>query len=131
MDAQAQAPVATAKSIAAPPSGRVAVLSAGSIESVPATALATPGISAPAAVGDVSPLSPTESDRLFRASVTRRSCSEWTRRSVTHPRARFGMGGRRKTSRMGAGGTMRQAVTVLSQLKKDEDGATLTKYTQR
>jgi Flp pilus assembly pilin Flp len=24
---------------------------------------------------------------------------------------------------------MRQAVTVLSQLKKDEDGATLTKYT--
>ena len=40
MDAQAQAPVATAKSIAAPPSGRVAVLSAGSIESVPATALA-------------------------------------------------------------------------------------------
>jgi Flp pilus assembly pilin Flp len=38
-------------------------------------------------------------------------------------------GGRRKTSRMGEGGTMRQAVTVLSQLKKDEDGATLTKYT--
>ena len=28
-------------------------------------------------------------------------------------------GGRRKTSRMGEGGTMRQAVTVLSQLKKD------------
>lgn len=38
-------------------------------------------------------------------------------------------GGRRKTSRMGEGGTMRQAVTVLSQLKKDEDRATLTQYT--
>jgi Flp pilus assembly pilin Flp len=30
---------------------------------------------------------------------------------------------------MGEGGTMRQAVTVVSQLKKDEDGATLTMYT--
>jgi ABC-type branched-subunit amino acid transport system substrate-binding protein len=55
VDAQAQAPVAAARSIAAPPSGRVALLSAGSIDSVPATALANPGGSAPAAVGDVSP----------------------------------------------------------------------------
>ena len=52
---QTQTPVAAAKPIAAPPSGRAAVLSAGSINSLPGTALANPGVSAPGAVGDVSP----------------------------------------------------------------------------
>ena len=51
---QTETPVATAKSTAAPPSGP-AVLSAVSIDSVPANALAKPGVSGPAAVGDVSP----------------------------------------------------------------------------
>jgi hypothetical protein len=51
---QTETPVATAKSTAAPPSGP-AVLSAVSIDSVPAKALAKPGVSGPAAVGDVSP----------------------------------------------------------------------------
>ena len=50
-----ETPLATAKSTAAPPSGPAAVLSAGSIDSVPANALAKPGGSGPAAVGDVSP----------------------------------------------------------------------------
>jgi len=53
-DTQTETPVATAKSTAAPPSGP-AVLSAVSIDSVPANALAKPGVSGPAAVGDVSP----------------------------------------------------------------------------
>ena len=50
-DTQTETPVATAKSTAAPPGP--AVLSA--IDSVPANALAKPGVSGPAAVGDVSP----------------------------------------------------------------------------
>jgi branched-chain amino acid transport system substrate-binding protein len=54
VDTQTETPVATAKSTAAPPSGP-AVLSAVSIDSVPAKALAKPGVSGPAAVGDVSP----------------------------------------------------------------------------
>ena len=54
-DTQTETPVATAESTAAPPSGPAAVLSAGSIDSVPANALAKPGVSGPAAVGDVSP----------------------------------------------------------------------------
>ena len=54
VDTQTETPVATAKSTAAPPSGP-AVLSAVSIDSVPANALAKPGVSGPAAVGDVSP----------------------------------------------------------------------------
>ena len=54
-DTQMETPVATAKSTAAPPSGPAAVLSAGSIGSLPTTALANPGGSAPGAVGDVSP----------------------------------------------------------------------------
>jgi ABC-type branched-subunit amino acid transport system substrate-binding protein len=54
-DTQTRTPVAAAKSIAALPFGRVAVLSTGSIDSVPVSALANPGVSAPAAVGDVSP----------------------------------------------------------------------------
>ena len=54
-DAQTETPVATAKSTAAPPSGPAAILSADSIDSVPANALAKPGVSGPAAVGDVSP----------------------------------------------------------------------------
>jgi branched-chain amino acid transport system substrate-binding protein len=57
-DAQTETPVATAKSTAAPPSGPAAILSAGSIDSVPANALAKPGVSGPAAVGDVSPRQP-------------------------------------------------------------------------
>ena len=55
VDTQTQTPVAAAKSIAAPPSGQAAVLSVGSIDSLPATALANPGVSSPGAVGDVSP----------------------------------------------------------------------------
>jgi hypothetical protein len=99
VDARAQAPVATAKSIAAPPSGRVAVLSAGSIESVPATALATPGVSASAAVGDVSPpqsdgVEPTiqgvsDKEILFGMAAPFSGASQGTLRN----------GGRRKTSR--------------------------------
>jgi branched-chain amino acid transport system substrate-binding protein len=54
-DTQTETPVATAESIAAPPSGTAAVLSAGSIDSVPANASAKPTVSGPAAVGDVSP----------------------------------------------------------------------------
>ena len=53
-DTQTETPVATAESIAAPPSGTAAVLSAGSIDSVPANASAKPTVSGPAA-GDVSP----------------------------------------------------------------------------
>ena len=55
VDTQMQAPLAATRAITIPPSGPVAVLSAGSIDSVPATALANPRVSAPAAVGDVSP----------------------------------------------------------------------------
>jgi branched-chain amino acid transport system substrate-binding protein len=55
LDTQTRTRVAAAESIAAPPSGRVALLSAGSIDSIPATALANPGVSVPGAVGDVSP----------------------------------------------------------------------------
>jgi ABC-type branched-subunit amino acid transport system substrate-binding protein len=55
VDTQTQTPVAAAKPIATPPSGQAAVLSAGSIDSHPATALANPGVSPPGAVGDVSP----------------------------------------------------------------------------
>jgi branched-chain amino acid transport system substrate-binding protein len=53
-ETQTETPLATAKSTAAPPSGPAAVLSAGSIDSVPANALAKPGVSGLAAVGDVS-----------------------------------------------------------------------------
>jgi ABC-type branched-subunit amino acid transport system substrate-binding protein len=55
VEAQAQTPVAAAKSIFAPPSAPVVALLAGSIDSVPATASVNPGISAPGAVADVSP----------------------------------------------------------------------------
>jgi branched-chain amino acid transport system substrate-binding protein len=55
VDTQGQTHVAAAKSSAAPPSGAAAVLSPGSSGSLPATALASPGVPAPAAVGDVSP----------------------------------------------------------------------------
>jgi ABC-type branched-subunit amino acid transport system substrate-binding protein len=55
VDAQTQTPVAAAKSTAAPPSGRAVASSTGSIGSLPTTALANPGGSAPGAVGDVSP----------------------------------------------------------------------------
>jgi branched-chain amino acid transport system substrate-binding protein len=55
VDTQAQTPLAAAKSSAVPPSGAAAVLSAGSSGSLPAAALANPGVPAPAAVGDVSP----------------------------------------------------------------------------
>jgi branched-chain amino acid transport system substrate-binding protein len=61
-DAQTETPVATAKSTAAPPSGPAAILSAGSIDSVPANALAKPGVSGPAAVGDVSPRQSDEAE---------------------------------------------------------------------
>jgi branched-chain amino acid transport system substrate-binding protein len=54
-DTQTQAPLGAAKSSAAPPSGLAAALSPGSSESLPAAALANPGVPAPAAVGDVSP----------------------------------------------------------------------------
>jgi branched-chain amino acid transport system substrate-binding protein len=54
VDAQVQTPLAAAKSSAAPPSGPAAVLAPGSSGSLPATALANPGVPAPAAVGDVS-----------------------------------------------------------------------------
>jgi hypothetical protein len=48
-----------------------------------------------------------------------------------HPEARPGSLDMpvRKASRMGEGGTMRRAVTILGQLKKDEDGLALTMYT--
>jgi len=55
---EAQSPVAAAKSIAAPSSGLATVPPAGSIDSVPATALASPEVSAPGAVSDVSPRQP-------------------------------------------------------------------------
>jgi branched-chain amino acid transport system substrate-binding protein len=58
VDTQSQTPLGAAKSSAAPPSGPAAVLSPGSGGSLPATALANPGIPAPAAVGDVSPRQP-------------------------------------------------------------------------
>ena len=55
VDTQTQTPVAAAKSTAGPPSGRAVASSAGLIGSLPTTALASPGGSAPGAVGDVSP----------------------------------------------------------------------------
>ena len=55
VDTHTQTPVAAARSIAAPPSEPATVVSADAIGSVPASALANPAVSAPAAVGDVSP----------------------------------------------------------------------------
>jgi branched-chain amino acid transport system substrate-binding protein len=55
VDTQTQTPVAAVASIAAPPSGRGAASSPSSVDSLPATALANPGVSSPGAVGDVSP----------------------------------------------------------------------------
>ena len=58
VDTHTQTPVAAARSIAAPPSEPATVVSADAIGSVPASALANPAVSAPAAVGDVSPRQP-------------------------------------------------------------------------
>ena len=54
-DTQTQTPLATAKPIALPGSAQAAVLTADSADSAPATVLANPAGSTPAAVADVSP----------------------------------------------------------------------------
>ena len=55
VDMSTQNPVAATKSMTAPPSGPAAVRPSGSIDSLFATAFVNPGVSAPGAVGDVSP----------------------------------------------------------------------------
>lgn len=62
LDAQTQTPIAAAKSIAAPSSGLAAVPAADSIDSVPATALATREVSAPGAASDVPARQPDGSE---------------------------------------------------------------------
>ena len=129
MDAQAQAPVATAKSIcrAALRAGRRPF---GGLDRVSSRdRFGRPG--------------GFSACRCWRRFTSQSDGVGLTIHGVSDKEILFGMdapfsgasqgalrnGGRRKTSRMGEGGTMRQAVTVLSQFKKDEDGATLTMYT--
>ena len=65
LEAETQTPVAAARSIAAPLSGRVAVPSAGSTDSVSAAALASPWVSAPDTVAEPTVQGVTDKEIVF------------------------------------------------------------------